>query len=77
MAEILSPVPGLAWRAVTLDDADALARLHAACYQVDGGYLQVAEEYRTELGSRDDDLSRDGRVAVEGRLIKAIASPGT
>jgi len=64
MAEILSPVPGLVWRVVTLDDADALAGLHAACYAVDGGYLQVAEEYRTELSSRDDDLGRDGRVAV-------------
>jgi mycothiol synthase len=56
--------PGLAWRPAALDDAEALAGLHAACYEVDGGYLMVAEEFRTELRSRDDDPQRDSVVGI-------------
>jgi mycothiol synthase len=59
------PVPGLTWRSATLDDAAALARLHAACYEVDGGYLMVPDEYRNELSSRDDDPVLDTVVAAD------------
>ena len=58
--------PGLAWRPATLDDAEALARLQAVCYQADGGYLMVAEEFRTEIGDENDDPARDTLVAVAG-----------
>lgn len=59
-----APFPGLAWRPADLDDAEALARLHAACYEVDGGYLMVADEFRSELRSTDDDPERDSLVGV-------------
>ena len=59
-------VAGLTWRPAAFDDAAALARLHTACYEVDGGYLMVAEEFRDELDDDNDDIERDALVAVDG-----------
>jgi mycothiol synthase len=64
MPEMPPSFPGLSWRPANLDDAEALARLHAACFEVDGGYLMVADEFRTELRSDDDDPRRDSLVGV-------------
>jgi len=58
--------PDVTWRPATLGDAEALARLQAACYQVDGGYLMVAEEFRTEIGDENDDPARDTLIAATG-----------
>lgn len=72
--------PGLTWRAANLDDAEALARLHAACFEVDGGYLMVPSEYRDELDDENDDCERDTLVAADasGEVVAftALHVPG-
>jgi mycothiol synthase len=65
MPDLPAPVDDLTWRPASPDDAEALARLHAACYEVDGGYLMVAAEFANELTHPANDARRDGLVAVD------------
>jgi len=51
--------PGLAWRPAVETDVETLAALHRRCYDVDGGYFMVAEEFRDELRGEDLDPALD------------------
>lgn len=65
MPDLPATFPGLVWRPAASGDAEALARLDAACHQIDGGYVMVAEEFRNELTGPEDDPEHDSLVAVE------------
>jgi mycothiol synthase len=68
--------PDLAWRPATEADVATLASLHRRCYDMDGGYFMVAEEFRAELRGEDLDpafdtimgFDRTGNVAAFGSL---------
>lgn len=51
--------PGLSWRPAAETDVETLAALHRRCYDVDGGYFMVAEEFRDELRGEGFDPRRD------------------
>ncbi len=72
MPELPEPIEGHPWRPVTVDDAEALARLHAACHAVDGGYLMVPSEYRDDLNHPANDAAAD-TIGVFDESGEAIA----
>lgn len=63
--------PGVTWRPAKRDDADAIARLIDACFEVEGGYRITAGEVLTEFDMPDGDPERDTLVGVDqtGELI--------
>ena len=65
MPELPRPIDGLTWRPATVDDAEAIAGLHGACYEADGGYLMVAAEYRDELTHPANDAAADSLIALD------------
>ncbi len=70
MPSLPDSVAHLSWRPATVADAEALASLHEACYEADGGTLMVASEYRDSLTHPANDAASDSIVAVggDGRL---------
>jgi mycothiol synthase len=70
--DLPAPVDGVTWRHPTEADAEALAEVYAAAYEVDGGYLMVADELRDELTSPDDDPAEDAVVAADDGGIVAF-----
>jgi mycothiol synthase len=50
---------GFSWRPAAETDVATLAALHRRCYDIDGGYFMVAEEFRDELLGEDFDPTFD------------------
>lgn len=64
-------IPNVTWRPLRVDDAARCAELWNACFEVDGGYRMVEQEWVQELEDPDDNPAEDGMIAVDpdGRAI--------
>ncbi|MCB1247415.1 MAG: GNAT family N-acetyltransferase [Acidimicrobiia bacterium] len=56
---------GLSWRPATPDDADAIVVLQDACFEIDGGYREVAEEIRERFDSPMLDVESDTLLGLD------------
>ncbi len=60
----LPSIESVTWRPLKRTDARLCTDLWNACFETDGGYRMVEEEWVQELGDPDDDPSRDGVIAI-------------
>lgn len=60
----LPPIDNTVWRPLERTDAKLCSHLWNACFEADGGYRMVEEEWVQELEDPTDDPARDGVVAI-------------
>ncbi len=64
MRMALPPIPDAVWRPLQRTDAAQCAQLWNICFEVDGGYRMVEQEWVQELEDTDDNPPEDGMIAV-------------
>ena len=64
MSPDLPHIDSVTWRPLERSDARLCTELWNACFESDGGYRMVEDEWVQELSDPDDDPSRDGVIAV-------------
>lgn len=76
MTPVAPPIEGVIWRPATIADVDAIVALQDACFAVDDGYRETAEEVAQRFDHPMNNPETDSLLAVaeDGTVLASVWS---